>query len=74
MATEMSLEPELSWEPPKPAFETTDFIDTKGMSYDVTADGQRILVVKRTRKAELGKLHIVLNWDGELQGAGKDTN
>src|SRR5438093_9989188 len=32
-------------DPPRLVFDT-DFIDTPGMSYDISADGQRLLVVK----------------------------
>jgi len=66
MVTEVTLEPEFSWEPPRLAFETTDFIDTKGLSYDVTPDGERLLVVKRTRPPEREKIHVVFNWFTEL--------
>jgi hypothetical protein len=43
-------------------FETTDFIDTNGVSYDVTPDGQRLLVVKRARPPERKKLRVMLNF------------
>ncbi len=66
MASTVSLSPELSWEPPRVVFQT-DFIDTPGLSYDVSPDGQRLLVVKRTREPERAKLHIVVNWFEELK-------
>jgi len=61
MSARMSLQPELSWEPPRLAFET-DFIDTPGRSYDVTPDGRRLLVVKRSERETLAKIHLVSNW------------
>ncbi len=65
-STRISLQPELSWEPPRLAFET-DFIDTPGRSYDVSPDGERLLVVKRTREPIRTKIHIVHNWFDELE-------
>src|SRR5262249_24906645 len=45
-STTVTTNPELHWDPPRQVFQT-DFIDTPGLSYDVTPDGQRLLVVKR---------------------------
>jgi len=61
-----TLEPDFSWEPPRLAFET-DFVDTPGRSYDVSPDGQRLLVVKRVREPARTKLHVVHNWFEELK-------
>ena len=46
-ATRVTTTPELRWDPdpPRVVFET-DFVDTPGVSYDVSPDGQRLLVVK----------------------------
>ena len=65
-ASAITLEPELSWEPPRLVFET-DFIDTPGRSYDVSADGQRLLVVKRAQEPIRTKLHVVVSWFQELE-------
>ncbi len=65
-STHISLQPELSWEPPRLAFET-DFLDSAGRSYDVSPDGRRLLVVKRTREPIRTKIHIVHNWFDELE-------
>ncbi len=65
-STRVSLQPELSWEPPCLAFET-DFIDTVGRSYDVSPDGQRLLVVKRTHEPTRTKIYLVHNWFEELK-------
>ena len=60
MVTRVTTSPELTWEPPRLVFETEDFIDTKGRSYDVTPDGQRLLVVKRTRPPGRDAIRIVV--------------
>ena len=49
-----------------PAFKT-DFIDTPGRSYDVSADGERLFVVKGTRERTGTKLHVIQNWFEELK-------
>ena len=59
--------PELTWEPPQLAFETDDFIETKGRSYDVTPGGQRLLVVKRTRPPGRDAIRVVTHRLDELQ-------
>lgn len=65
-STRVSLAPELSWEPPRLVFET-DFLDTPGRSYDVSPDGQRLLVVKKAQQPGRTKIHIVHNWFEELK-------
>ncbi len=66
MSSNVTLERELTWEPPRLVFET-DFIDTPGRSYDVSPDGQRLLVAKRTEEPTRTKLHVVHNWFDELR-------
>jgi serine/threonine-protein kinase len=61
MGTRVSVQPELSWEPTRLAFET-DFVDTPGRSYDVTPDGRRLLVVKPAEPQTLDKIHLISNW------------
>jgi hypothetical protein len=65
MASRISLSPELSWEPPQLVFET-DHIGTAGRDYDVSPDGQRLLVVKRTHEPVRTRIHVVQNWFEEL--------
>jgi serine/threonine-protein kinase len=55
-----------SWETPRLVFET-DFIDTPGRSYDVSADGRRLLVLRSTRRPEKTKIHLVQGWFEELR-------
>lgn len=66
MASRFSVRTEPAWEPPQLAFET-DFIDTPGLSYDVSADGQLLFVVKRAREPIRTKLHVIHNWFKELE-------
>ena len=57
----LATQPELRWDSPRVAFET-DFIDTPGRSYDVSPDGQRLIVVKRAAADIQTKLHVITNW------------
>ena len=50
------------WEQPTLAFEVEGFIDTPGQSYDVSPDGQRLIVVKRERALPRDKIRVVSNW------------
>jgi serine/threonine-protein kinase len=65
-STKIRTTPELQWETPRLAFET-DFIDTPGISYDISPDGRRLLVVKRAALEVEQKLHVVTNWHGALE-------
>jgi serine/threonine-protein kinase len=60
-STHVVTTPELSWDRPSLAFDT-EFIDTPGMSYDVSRDGQRLLVVKRAHAVGASRIEIVTNW------------
>lgn len=57
--------PRLQWDAPHLRFET-DFIDTPGRSYDVSSDGKRLLVVKRTEPDIRTRIDLVLNWTAAL--------
>jgi len=57
----VSTNPETRWDPPRLVFDT-EFIDTPGMSYDVSRDGQRLLVVKRARPISSSKINLIVNW------------
>ena len=50
----------------------TDFIDTPGISYDVSSDGQQLFVVKRADSDLQTKLHLVTNWSEPLRQAVGD--
>ncbi len=66
MAVRISLEPEPTWEQPRLVFQT-DFIDTMGRSYDISSDGQKLFVVKRTEPETRTKVHVITNWFEELK-------
>jgi hypothetical protein len=56
---------ELGFDPPRLVFQT-DFIDTPGRSYDISADGQRLLVVKRAEPDIRDRIHVITNWTSRL--------
>ncbi len=59
--TKVTTNPEPRWDPPRQVFDV-DFIDTDGYSYDVTRDGQRLLVVKREHPMETSRIELITNW------------
>ena len=65
--TRVVTSPELRWDPPHEVFDA-DFIDTPGMSYDISADGQRLLVVKRATSVSTNKVNLIVNWPEILRG------
>jgi hypothetical protein len=49
----------------------TEFIDTPGRSYDISRDGQRLLVVKRARPVSSSKINLIVNgFDALARTAG----
>ena len=60
--TQVTTDPEPHWDPPHQVFDV-DFIDTDGYSYDVTRDGQRLLVVKRDHPLETSRVELITNWE-----------
>jgi len=68
-STQITTEPELDFDPPRLVFETA-FIDTPGISYAVSPDGQRLLVVKRAVPDVQTTLHVVTNWIHALETSG----
>lgn len=65
MVVDISTSPELTWTPPRELF-ATDFIDTPALSYGVAPNGERVLVIKRTREEDPTKLRLVTNLFQEL--------
>jgi serine/threonine protein kinase/Tol biopolymer transport system component len=65
-STKISTAPELRWDPPRLVFQT-DFIDARGTSYDISPNGDRVLVVKQAERDIQTKLQIVTNWFEELE-------
>jgi hypothetical protein len=66
MSARVQVGSDLRWAPPQQAFETS-FIDTPGRSYDVSPDGQRLLVVKRAETDMRSKVRLIQNWIGAAQ-------
>jgi serine/threonine-protein kinase len=72
MVVETTMQPSFSAGKPRMLFEgpyfTTEF-PTTTVSYDVSADGQRFLVVKQTEAASRSaeQINVVLNWFEELK-------
>ena len=64
--TKVTTSPEPHWNPPRLAFDV-DFIDTQGISYDVTQDGQRLLVVKRDHPMQTAQVELITNWTRLLE-------
>jgi hypothetical protein len=52
-------------DPPRLVWET-EFIDTPGRSFDISRDGQRLLVSKRTHADVLDRIHLVRNFSSLL--------
>ena len=62
MSVPIRTEPELDWDAPRLAFET-DFVDTLGRSFDVSADGQRIYVVKNPTPPDGSRVRLVTSFE-----------
>jgi hypothetical protein len=60
-SAKISTTPNLHWDSPQLVFET-EFLDTPGISYDISTDGQRLLVVKPAEPAVQDKIQILNNW------------
>ena len=48
-------------------FETPDFVDTAGISFRVSSDGERLYYVRRSTPPVRDRIHIVENWFSELR-------
>jgi Tol biopolymer transport system component len=69
-ATRVTTNPQPKWDPPRLVFDT-EFIDTPGMSYDISPDGQRLMVVKRVRSQQNSRIEILSNWPALLERASR---
>src|SRR5262249_48917255 len=68
-STHVKTDPQPQWDPPTLAFES-EFIDTPGISYDVSRDGARLLVVRRAQPVSRSKINLIINWS-EIFGLAK---
>ena len=65
-STRVSFAPDFEWETAAKVFEVEGFIDTPGWSYDVSPDGERLLVVVRPRELPRSTIHVIQNWTAVL--------
>ncbi len=73
MEVRVSDSPQLQWEPPELAFET-EYVDTPGISYDVSSDGRYLYVVKSAHPPDPTRLYVVQNWFEELKRLAPTDN
>ncbi len=66
MAVRVSDSTQLQWDPPELAF-VTEYVDTPGLSYDVSSDGRYLYVVKSAHPPDPTRLYVVQNWFEELK-------
>jgi serine/threonine protein kinase/Tol biopolymer transport system component len=67
MVVSISTEPEFEHGTPQVLFEGP-YSNVSGLSYDVTPDGQRFLVLKpQYDDSQMSKLHVITNWFEELK-------
>ena len=52
---------DVEWEPPQAVLQT-EFVDSPGKSWALSADGQRILVLQSTAPSSQTKLHVISGW------------
>jgi Tol biopolymer transport system component len=75
MVVDISLGDDFSASKPRVLFEGRFEVGVIGnMDYDVAADGQRFLMVKRDEASALRELHVILNWDQELKRLFEDRD
>ena len=66
LASHTTFEPTLKIGPPKVAFEVSDSVETKGISYRVSSDGERLFFIRRSKRPTTDRINIVHNWFSEL--------
>jgi serine/threonine-protein kinase len=57
--------PMFDWSPPRMILQT-EFNDSPGPSFSLSADGQRILVVKRREERPRNTIHVIHGWVSQL--------
>jgi serine/threonine protein kinase/Tol biopolymer transport system component len=68
MAVEVATQPAFTASKPKLLFETANNFNGPGANYDVSADGQRFLMIKEDEQvATATQINVVLNWFEELK-------
>jgi hypothetical protein len=75
LASRIRLEPRLEMGAPRVVFEARDFVDTPGISYRVSSDGQRLYYVRRSQPPTRDRIHIIQNFFSELErGPGEPSS
>lgn len=59
------FKPEFQWEEPELIWEVDNFIDTAGQSFEVTPEGQFLLVIKREKEFPRNKVHVIQAWTAQ---------
>ena len=44
-----------------------NYVRGGGHQYDISPDGKRFLMIRRSENAEAAEIHVVLNWTEELK-------
>jgi hypothetical protein len=65
-ASRIVFEPQFYVGAPRQVFVARDFVDTKGISFRVSSDGQRLYYVRRSKPPVRDRIHIIHNWFEEL--------
>jgi len=66
-SSRITYEPAIAFGPPRVAFVAEEFIDTPGISFDVSSDGRRLYYVRRTMPPDRTRVRVVHNWFEELR-------
>ena len=66
LSASIRTEPELEQQPP-PLLFSGSYLNVFGLSYDVTPDGTRFLVLKQPEQRPATQIHVVANWFEELK-------
>ena len=66
LASHITLEPTLKIGPSKVVFEVSNCVETKGISYRVSSDGERLYFIRRSKRPATDRINIVYNWFSEL--------
>jgi hypothetical protein len=66
MVVTTSTQPTFDAGRPRLLFEG-NYLNVSGLSYDVTADGQRFVLIRGVEAPPVREIHVVLNWFEELK-------
>ena len=72
MAVPVSTEPSFTAGTPKPLFENPTLQERWDLQYDVSADGQRIVLAETVGEAPKWSIQVVQNWYEEFRDREQD--